>query len=87
MVPVNPPGEPSNPLTEQVSRLDRLEQELDKLKSLLEKENKGAIGWAKRWGAVLALVVALVAVPRGIADLYQMFWSQPRTELYAGNDV
>ena len=87
MVPVNPPREPSNTVTYQVSRLDRLEQELDKLKSHLEKENSGVHGWAKRWGAILALVVAFVAVPRGIVDLYQLFWSQPRTELYAGNDV
>ena len=87
MIPTDPPGESSNPPADQVSRLDRLEQELSKLKSLSEKENKGVIGWAKRWGAVLALIVALVAVPRGIVDLYQVFWSQPRTQLYAGNDV
>jgi hypothetical protein len=87
MVTVNSPGDTLNPANDQLSRLNRLEQEFDKLKSLLEKENRGLHGWAKRWGAVLALIVAFVAVPRGIVDLYQLFWSQPRTELYAGNDV
>src|SRR6266478_4718996 len=85
MSPVNSPGDILTPSENQPSKLDRLEQEFYKLKSHLEKENSGVHGWAKRWGAILALVVAFVAVPRGFVDLYQLFWSQPRTELYAGN--
>jgi hypothetical protein len=72
---------------EESSRLDRLEQELTKLKAGLEKESRGVAGWAKRWGAVLALVVAIFAVPRGVLDVYHIFWSRPLTELVPGKTV
>jgi hypothetical protein len=72
---------------EESSRLDRLEQELGKLKEELEKENRGVVGWAKKWGAVSALVVAIFAVPRGVVDIYHIFWSRPVTELVPGKTV
>jgi hypothetical protein len=63
------------------SKLDRLDLELQKLKTLVEGENKGLVGWAKRWGAILALFMAFFAVPRGVVDAYHVLWSRPNTEL------
>ena len=68
-------------------RLNSLEAELARLKASLEKENRGVVGWSKRWGAVLALLVAFVAVPRGALDLYHILWGRPHTELVPGNYV
>jgi hypothetical protein len=60
---------------------------LDKLKKLVEEEHKGLAGWAKRWGAIRALFVALFAVPRGLVDAYHVFWSRPNTQLVSGRDL
>lgn len=87
MPEINRPGESSSSLSEQLSRIDRLEQDVEKLRAVWEKENKGLVGWAKRWGAVLALLVALFAVPRGVVDAYKIFWSRPHTELIGGNSL
>jgi len=73
--------------SETTAKLDGLEQELDKLKKLVEEDHKGLAGWAKRWGAILALFVALFAVPRGVVDAYHVFWSRPNTELVSGSDL
>jgi len=87
MTEPNIPVNSSSPVGEEGSRLDQLEQELQKLKTLLEGENKGLVGWAKRWGAILALIMALFAVPRGVVDAYRVFWSRPNTELVNGKTL
>lgn len=87
MAPVNPhDGLPQSPESHS-SRVDHLEEELAKLKTDVEKGNRGIAGWCKRWGALLALVVAIFAVPRGFLDAVHTFWSRPKTSLTALNSV
>lgn len=86
MVPVDPEGSFRHASHSRSSRLDRLEEELAKLQSGVEKETRGVGGWTKKWGAVLALVAAIFAVPSGVQDAYQRFWSHTNTTLNANPD-
>ncbi|MEE9568860.1 MAG: PilZ domain-containing protein, partial [Candidatus Binatia bacterium] len=61
--------------------------EIDKLKQQLDRERKGVAGLARRWGAVVALLVAIVAVPRGFVDLKHLVFGRPDTLLVQSNNV
>jgi hypothetical protein len=87
MADSNTVGEPSSSPDGQRARIDRLEQEIESLKASSARDTSGLFGWAKRWGGVLALFVGLVAIPRGVVDVYNIFWSRPHTELVAGESL
>lgn len=61
--------------------------EIDKLKQQLDRERKGVAGLARRWGAVVALVVGIVAVPRGFVDVYYLAFGRPHTVLVQAKNL
>jgi hypothetical protein len=85
MYQTNYPANPLGPADKTSTKVERLEQDVQKLKDLVEEAHKGLAGWAKRRGAILALFIALFAVPPGVVDAYDVFWSRPNTELSSGS--
>src|SRR6266852_8563420 len=67
--------------------IESLKKEIDQIKQEQDKESHGFWGRIKRWGLVIALVGALIAISRGIYDLSVELWGEPKTVVYAGNDL
>jgi hypothetical protein len=62
-----------------------VEENVAKLKDLVQEEDKGLAGWAKRCGAILASFIALIVVPSSVVDAYHIFWSRLNTGLISGS--
>jgi hypothetical protein len=43
----------------------------------LNKENRGFVGWVKKWGAFVGLLAGLVAIPKALFDFYTVIVTQP----------
>ncbi len=67
------------------SRLDRLESEVEKTKQRLDA--KSTTDRLKTWGAIVALVVAIFALPRGFVDSYKAVVSKPNIRVKQSPDL
>lgn len=66
------------------SDVARLRAEVNALKQKMESENRGFLGWTKRWAGPLAFAAAIFAVPRGGIELYnsvKQLLKHPETRL------
>ncbi len=82
-----PPSEPrtEEPPPSKESEFDLVNQEIASIKKQIEEEERGIVGFSKRWGIVVAFVVSLIAIPRAVVDLRNLISSKPDTTLTKGS--
>jgi hypothetical protein len=78
--PLGPPA----PASSTGKTLLELEAEVSDLKVKWNENNAGAMGWVKKWGAVVGLLAGVVSIPKASYELYQSMVSVPHTTAMRG---
>jgi hypothetical protein len=53
----------------------------------LDAESRGFWGWVRKWGALLALLVGLIGIPKAAVDAWSSLWVHANTSILEGYPI
>jgi hypothetical protein len=61
--------------------VEQLTEKVEELKKQIDKETTGFTGWVKWIGLIVALLAAILTVPKAAKDAYESFFARPETSV------